>query len=220
MNPRIARFIRDARGLSGIEFALISPILITLMMGGFEYQRYLRIDRQLAVTTETVAELMAQEEGPLVDNMLNMNLDVAVHMFPEAGLNPKIQWWHALVHQISHVVFTPSTPDCAVGCSFSADMAWIWPNYETGSGWGPLRRKCGNVPLTGSGSTSGPGIPEVLAGHGSMIVVDLKFEYKPFFGSTFFPSVTMIRNGYAAAQFAHPYIKYPTGDRRTLCPGY
>lgn len=65
MGLQLRQFKRDERGLSGVEFALISPILITLLLGSHEIGRYVRIDRQLTTTADTVAELMAQEEGPL-----------------------------------------------------------------------------------------------------------------------------------------------------------
>lgn len=42
---RASAFARDASGVSAIEFALIAPILLLLMMASVEFQRYLRTSR-------------------------------------------------------------------------------------------------------------------------------------------------------------------------------
>lgn len=55
-----ARFARDKRGVSAIEFAMLLPLMVTLFLGGVEISQAVSIDRKVTLTTRTVADLASQ----------------------------------------------------------------------------------------------------------------------------------------------------------------
>lgn len=61
MEPRLlTRFFRDRRGIAAVEFGLIAPVLLILMMGAVEVTRAVAIDRRVSVATSMVADLVAR----------------------------------------------------------------------------------------------------------------------------------------------------------------
>jgi Flp pilus assembly protein TadG len=54
--------LRDARGVSAIEFALIAPVLLVLYVGAVEIGNALTIDRRVALVGSTAADLVAQKK--------------------------------------------------------------------------------------------------------------------------------------------------------------
>ncbi len=55
-----ARFGRDERGISAVEFALLLPLMVTLYLGTVEVSQGVGIDRKVTVTARTVADLASQ----------------------------------------------------------------------------------------------------------------------------------------------------------------
>jgi len=54
------KFVRDAKGLSAVEFALIFPLMALLYLGGCELTQALAIKRLVNITSGTVTNLVAQ----------------------------------------------------------------------------------------------------------------------------------------------------------------
>ncbi|AXS38894.1 TadE/TadG family type IV pilus assembly protein [Breoghania sp. L-A4] len=57
---RISGLYRCQRGIAAVEFALILPILLVLLMGTVELTRALTYDRKVTQVASTVADLVAQ----------------------------------------------------------------------------------------------------------------------------------------------------------------
>lgn len=57
----IRRFIRDVRGVSAIEFALILPVMVTLYLGGVELSNMAIVHRKAVQVASTAADLVAQD---------------------------------------------------------------------------------------------------------------------------------------------------------------
>jgi Flp pilus assembly protein TadG len=60
---RLSRLVRDRRGMSAVEFAMILPLLVTLWLGVVEVTQGVSIDRKLTLTARTVADLAAQVQS-------------------------------------------------------------------------------------------------------------------------------------------------------------
>jgi Flp pilus assembly protein TadG len=56
----LRRFVRERRGVSAVEFALILPIMITLFVGGQEVTQGITIKRKVTIATRTIADLVSQ----------------------------------------------------------------------------------------------------------------------------------------------------------------
>ncbi len=59
---RLARFTRDQRGVSAVEFALIAPILIAMYLGAAQLSMALSADRKVSNAALVVADLTAQRD--------------------------------------------------------------------------------------------------------------------------------------------------------------
>src|SRR5688572_12174866 len=57
---RLSEFVRDKRGVSAVEFAMLLPLMLTLYLGGVEVSQGISIDRKVTLTARTVADLVAQ----------------------------------------------------------------------------------------------------------------------------------------------------------------
>src|SRR5262245_4788274 len=60
--PRLKDAIRDERGVSATEFALVFPLLITLYLGVVEMGNLLTLTRRVSTVASTEADLVAQEK--------------------------------------------------------------------------------------------------------------------------------------------------------------
>jgi Flp pilus assembly protein TadG len=60
LRQRMARCLRDERGISAVEFALLLPLMVMLYLGGVEVSQGLTIDRKVTLVARTVADLAAQ----------------------------------------------------------------------------------------------------------------------------------------------------------------
>ena len=57
---RLADFLADRRGLSAVEFALLLPLMLMLYLGGVEVSNGVALDRKVAITARTVADLASR----------------------------------------------------------------------------------------------------------------------------------------------------------------
>ena len=55
-------FLRDERGITAVEFALIFPIMLVLYMGAVDISQVLTADRKVTSVASTTADLVAQAE--------------------------------------------------------------------------------------------------------------------------------------------------------------
>lgn len=57
---RLRKLARDKRGVSAVEFALLSPLMIGMYLGGVEISDGIGIDRKVTLTAGAMANLAAQ----------------------------------------------------------------------------------------------------------------------------------------------------------------
>lgn len=70
----VQRLLRDRRGVSAVEFALLLPLMLTLYLGTVEVGDGVSVNRKVTVAARTVADLVAQVaviDNAGVSNVLN-----------------------------------------------------------------------------------------------------------------------------------------------------
>ena len=72
LSQRVARFGKDERGVSAVEFAMLLPLMITLYLGTVEISQGVGIDRKVTLTTRTVADLASQVSSINNTDMTNL----------------------------------------------------------------------------------------------------------------------------------------------------
>ncbi len=60
---KLARLVRDRRGVSAVEFAVILPIMVTLFVAGSEITQAITIKRKATQVVRTVADLTSQDSS-------------------------------------------------------------------------------------------------------------------------------------------------------------
>ena len=69
---RMLRFVRDRRGVSAVEFALVAPMMITLYFGCVEVSDGVAVDRKVSLTSAALANLVAQSTAISSSDMTNI----------------------------------------------------------------------------------------------------------------------------------------------------
>jgi Flp pilus assembly protein TadG len=79
LSRHLRGLIRDQRGVSAVEFAMLLPLMITLYLGAVEISQGIGIDRKVTLTTRTVADLASQVSSINNADMTNLlNASAAV----------------------------------------------------------------------------------------------------------------------------------------------
>lgn len=74
--------LQDRDGVVAIEFAMLMPVLIVLLFGGFEATRMVRASMRLNDVAETVADLVAQQTNLTTSGMADICTGGGIVMTP------------------------------------------------------------------------------------------------------------------------------------------
>ncbi len=72
LQANLSRFRQDRAGVSAVEFALLSPLMIGLYLGGVELSQGIAIDRKVTLTAGAIANLSAQVTSITSANMTDI----------------------------------------------------------------------------------------------------------------------------------------------------
>lgn len=73
------RLRRNVEGIAAVEFGLIAPVMLIMLIGTIEISRAISIDRRFGLATAMVGDLVAREEDMTADN-LNAIYDIVDHV--------------------------------------------------------------------------------------------------------------------------------------------
>jgi Flp pilus assembly protein TadG len=79
---------RDQRGMAAVEFALVLPFLLLLFLGSVELTRGIQVDRQVALTADTVTNLVAQYTTISKSQQMPDILNASVQIFTPYPSSP------------------------------------------------------------------------------------------------------------------------------------
>jgi Flp pilus assembly protein TadG len=65
----LRRLLRDRRGVSAVEFALIAPVMITIYFGLIEFSQGYMAERRASHVASMVADLVAQSGGTNIEDL-------------------------------------------------------------------------------------------------------------------------------------------------------
>ncbi len=69
MRRPLRRLLRDQRGVSAVEFAMLLPLMLTLYIGGSEVSRAIAIDRKVTLVSRSLGDLVAQSTTVTTDDV-------------------------------------------------------------------------------------------------------------------------------------------------------
>ncbi|HEY4846446.1 MAG TPA: TadE/TadG family type IV pilus assembly protein [Methylocella sp.] len=236
---RAKEFCGARQAIAATEFALVLPFLVILMLGSVEVSRAIIAARNVTAVATTASEMLSQGTRPVQYGDLHFASESTMVIFPQIlqdAAQKGISWKNDISVSMAGVCFSPpGSTDCALPCTSNcvANVAW---------NSGPNKRTCG-TPLTSAPDTAVPSkttlpvdvFPAVGASSaGSLLVVDIVYNYTPMFGSAFtalfgsplFGTIPIARSAYLAPR----YVQFPkftqyqvvSGDDGfgAKCPGY
>lgn len=207
-------FGRDIGAIAAIEFAVIAPLLVALVGGGYELARAVSEARQLTSLANSIAMMLTTNTSGYV-NYLNLHyaFDSAMVNFPPVLSNSyskSMTWSSDISISMAGVSFTPTVTGCTTGCTYKANIVW------TG---GSAARACGVHP-TSVADASAPSpstlpanlfdavsTPTGTAAPLFVVAVDVVYAWSPTVFPKLFGAITLKRSAYLAPRYVSE-IKY------------
>ena len=145
----------DSKGVAAVEFGLLAPVLLVMLLGTIELSRAISIDRKFGLVTSTVADLVAREKTLSSADVTAM-YDIVNHL-----MKP----WDASVLKLS-IIPVKASPTNKNDTRVYAGTT----NRPTLHGAAQLS-KCSSYTLT----------TDMLSSGSSVIVVETSYAFKPLF---------------------------------------
>ena len=226
---RRAGFFWARQGVAALEFALIFPVIVTMLTGFFDISNGYIASLRVNLCAQAIDQIAtAEAAGSTTTNTINLSQISAAASAAYAYLpNLSSASSPAFAVTISAVAMTPTVSGCTSGCTYTAHVAWSG-NY--GGTLGTLR-PCDTVQgssvitqTTDTGTQSATTLPSDDYSAASLLVVDVTYTYTPTFFSFITSSITIRQSAYFAPRtgIADKPIQYvfAAPDSTTLCPGY
>lgn len=215
--PRDGAAVRRAfrgcgSGIAAVEFALVAPFLLVLLLAGAETSRFVVVTSRLTQIASTEAGLLAARtatDGPASTDDLLFVQSAATVIFPRllSETVGRAGGWQADIGlTLSSVVFSPTAAGCTSNCTYTAKVLFSW-----GSRARPCLVTLSSAPDAAAPSTTT--LPTDVFTSGSLVVADVVYTYVPLFGSGLVPTLTLRRSAYVQPR----YVAVVEGPY--ACPG-
>lgn len=201
------RFGQSTDGVAGLEFAVVFPVMLIMLVGGFELSRAIAASTRATYLANSLAELASQATGKLTTNEINRIIETAPLQDPDLVLYAQSRnredFWNVADITVSSVLFAKTNPSCEHHCSYEGDIVFSYDPRGHG-------RSCGKVSF-------GPGaneLPASVEGQGSLVVVDIAVPYDTVFREILPVPVKFKRTVYLRPRYID--VVTSTND----CPGF
>jgi Flp pilus assembly protein TadG len=215
---RLARLRRDCAGAAALEMAFVAPVIILLALAGVDTTRYVIATEQISKVANTIGQMLTENATGNVNYVdLQFYHDSAMVIYPDVLTDAAARntaWSNDISISMASIQFTATTKNCGTTCTYKPKVIW------TG---GSNPRTCGAV-FTSVPDASVPSattLPQDIYGPGSVVVVDIQYNYHPWFASYLGASLGIARSVYLAPRYVS-LISYQTvaGDNgfAVSCP--
>lgn len=172
---------------AAIEFTIIAPVLILLLLAGFEASRTISMMRRMSYFTNSVA----WDFAGIGDQVSGATRAKGVRLYEFATrlglLVPEMGGVYLYDHARYKIGFTmaqmtPTVAGCSTGCSYTANVAWSW---------GDMTRACGALGSMPNSAAYDVGkLPAGAFQAGAIAIVDVQADYRPILNLPLFPART------------------------------
>ena len=226
-------FLTDKQGVSAIEFALVTPILLIIMLMGLQLITYVNAVRRVTQLTASIVQMITQAAPttPGASTATVNELDITFSaessfvIFPyllKDAVQRGLPWYADISINYASVSFAKKNGlTCAVvDLSACYDASVVW----TSSGFYANARPCSpkQQPMSDSGAPNPAYLPKSTFGPGSLIVVDVVFTFRPTFAQNLIPPLTISRSAYVQPRYVS-LINFDTTNSSGIikkCPGF
>lgn len=167
----LADFRRGTEGVAAVEFALIAPIMVMLLMGSIEISQAVTVDRRVTQVSTTTGDLVARADK-----------DIAASEITDIM---KVGSWLMKPYNETSLKVTISIVSSSI--TDANDRKTKWKCEFDGANPTAVDCTCPNVAAT---------IPNGLVGKGdSVVVAEVNYGYAPFLGFKQYLSKTKTESG-------------------------
>ena len=205
--------LRSRRGLAGLEFAVVAPFLVVVLLSLADLSRAIIVGRRLTVAAQETATIASTEAVQVSSlNILSAKQAYAATTAPFAifpdWLPAQASTNNTFAITLSEVNFVASPKNCTATCTYAATVAWSVAN-PSGQ---PLLRPCGKLgSVANSTAATLATLPAGAFGATSLFVADVSQVFQPLFTSVFLGTFTMQRTAYVSPR---------VNNAVTLLPGF
>ena len=220
-------FKRGNNASAAVEFALIFPVLLILMVVGTGMVAYVNAVRKTELLAATISEMISQASPPIGSTTasvtaadLHFSYDSGLVVFPylmKDAARQSIYWWQDIYIDYASIKFT-AIP--GKSCTGLADMsscytaAVVWTSSGTTGG---NYRPCliAQLPQSNTAAPNKAYLPVSIFGPNSIIAVDIVFTFTPTFGSAFVTPLRIARSVFVQPRYAALITYSSTGTDGT-----
>lgn len=223
---RVAVLLSDRSGSPAIEFALIAPVMFTLLAGSYDVTQVFIAMRRVTSTAQEIVQIATEQAvQPDQSNALTVQqayqaMTAIYAMIPRLRSGADTSPYSVT---LSAIVFAANTPSCAAG-STCANVAWSTALSLSAT---KVRRKCGMV--TQVAPTEQATMTNIatlgMTTIKSVVVADVSYTHQPLFSGFVTGPVTLRRTAFLPPRAGDPaqYVQYDKGNVSTntdICSGY
>lgn len=218
---------RDRSGSPGIEFALIAPLMVSMLAGSYDITQVFLAMRQVTSTAQEIVQI-ATELSVQPDQTISLTTgqayqaESAIYAMVPALKSGADTSPYSVTLSAAVLVATP--PGCLAGaCTYAFNVAWS--NAMTRGT--QVRRPCGVVTQV---APTQPATMSNLPTSGmttitSVVIADVSYTYRPLFSSFVTGPVTLQRTAFLPPRAGKPtdYVQYDksnAGKNTDICAGF
>lgn len=182
--------IKDESGVASTEFALLAPMIITMMVGIIETTNYLTVERRAEMSNNSMSQVLSHigqygawsvHHAQQIPAYINPTQDFPYGWGGDSW-DPNKSW--RLPFAFSQIVFEQVNPSCTSNCAMrpSRDFMYAYPRRQYG-----MVRAC-RVMLVNNASTArnSLALPRQYLNQGTpVLMVAHTAQYKPIIASWF-----------------------------------
>jgi Flp pilus assembly protein TadG len=178
---RVRRFFRRTDGITAVEFALVAPILILLLLGAFELSRFVWLEVKIDRTAVSLGDLLSRQDSVGEDSVSSLFNAAGLLMkpFPTGGL--------------SKVIITSLSPTSST--NFTPVINWQRSGGGTLAATSRVAPCGGGQTITLPAGTLGKNVPVV-------IVTEVFYSFTPVTGQGVMTPTVIYRNSFFSPRIA------------------
>ena len=223
------RLLRETGGSPAIEFAIVAPVMITLLTGTYDITQILIAQRKVVVAAQEIVEI-ATELSVQPDQSISLTTTQAYQAQTAIyGVMPALKSGadtSQFFVTLSAAVFTATPAGCVAGvnCTYEANTAWSIPLPQSTAA---VSRPCGVIAQVFSTQQATiQNLPTAgMTALTSVVIADVSYNYQPLFIGFVTGPITLHRTAVvpprtgSAAQYVQYDLANATGNP-AICPGF
>ena len=231
------RFAHAEEATAAIEFALLMPLLLVILLAGSQIVLYINASRKVGQVARSISQMISQATPPNNSSVATVNAtdlhfsyDSTLVIFPYVMTDAKrqgIAWYSDIAINFASIGFTriaSSTCNDATDQSACYLANVVWTSTGTSQPGGANYRPCvtPQIPAANTAAPSRTTLPRSVFGPASLIVIDVAFTFTSTFASAFLPPIRIARTAYVQPRYASLISFDTTGNDgiASKCPGY